>query len=80
MYRMVLYPVHPLIFKILFKMVGRVVLRPDLLFPSPCIIQSGASKVQTGEDDAGCGAWVLWPKIIVGATETRASRLYNIGC
>ena len=79
MYRMVLYPVHPLIFKILFKKIGRVVLRPDLLFPSPCIIQSGSSKGQTGRmmPDVGCGRY---PKIIVGATETRASRLYNIGC
>jgi hypothetical protein len=33
-----------------------------------------------GDDDARCGVWVSWPKIIVGATETRASRLYNIGC
>ena len=30
---MVLYPVHPLIFKIVFKMVGRAVLYPGLLFP-----------------------------------------------
>ena len=28
-------------------------------------------KVSDGDDDAGCGAWVLWPKITIGATETR---------
>ena len=35
MYRMVLYPVHPLIFKIVFKKMGRAVLHAGLLFPSP---------------------------------------------
>ena len=61
MYRMVLYPVHRLIFKILFKKMGSVVLRPDLLFPSLYTIQSGASKGQTGRmmPDAGRGCFGL---------------------
>ena len=98
MYKMVLYPVHRLIFKIVFKKMGRVMLRPDLLFPSPYTIQSRASKGQTGRmmPDVGRGCFGLkfssgqrsngdagggcYPKIIVGATETRASRLYSIGC
>ena len=61
MYRMVLYPVHPLIFKILFKKMGRMVLHPGLLLPSPYTIQSGASKGQTGTmmPDVGRGCFGL---------------------
>ncbi len=63
---MVLYPVHRLIFKIVFKKIGRVVLRPDLLFPSPCIIQSGASKVQTGRMMPDAGRGCFGPKLSSG--------------
>jgi hypothetical protein len=75
MYRMVLYPVHRLIFKIVFKKVGRAVLHAGLLFPSPNQVPPRFRRGRIG-DTGRCSR----PKIIVGATETRASRLYGIGC